>query len=255
MSATPHKTALVTSGASPIGRQIALALAERGWDVVVHYGQSEPDALAVVQEIFALGRRAAALECDLANESAVKGLLARANNALGATVAPISCIVNNASLCEADSAANFSQAMLDAHMHPNLVAPVLLARALHAATPAGQQAVVVNLLDRHMHNPDPDYLSHALSKAALHSATPLLAKALAPTVRVVGVAPGLTLPSDEQANKPGSQIPAGNASTPQDVAAAVCFVADSRTITGTIIVVDAGQHLTPIRRNAMPLAT
>jgi len=250
MSVTPQKTALVTGATDAIGRQIALALAERGWDVVVHYGQFEADALAVVKEILALGRRAAAVQCDLANEAAVKGLLARANNALGAAAAPVSCIVNNESLCQADNAANFSQAMLDTHMHPNAVAPVLLAQALHAATPAGQQGVIVNLLDRNMQNPDPDYLSHALSKAALHSATPLLAKALAPKVRVVGIAPGLTPPSDAQGTVTGSR-----SSSPQDVAAAVCFMADSRTITGTIIVVDAGQHLTPIQRAAMPLAT
>jgi NAD(P)-dependent dehydrogenase (short-subunit alcohol dehydrogenase family) len=248
MSATPHKTALVTDGANLIGRQIALALAERGWDVVVHYGQSEADALAVVKEILALGRRAAAVQCDLADEVAVKGLLARAGNASGG--APISCIVNNASLCKPDNAASFSQAMLGAHMHPNLVAPVLLAQALHTTTPAGSQAVIVNLLDRNMLDPDPDFLSHALSKAALHSATSLLAIALAPTVRVVGVVPGLALPSGEQAGKPGSR-----SSTPQDVAATVCFLAESRTITGTIIVVDAGQHLTPRQREAMPLAT
>ncbi|MFI4940278.1 MAG: SDR family NAD(P)-dependent oxidoreductase, partial [Burkholderiales bacterium] len=163
------KTALVTGGAKRIGRAIALALAQRGWDVVVHYGQSEADALILVQEILDSGRRAAAIPCDLADDAAVKTLLARANNALGAGAAPISCVVNNASKFTHDSATDFSTASLDAHMHPNLAAPILLAQALHALTPAGRQAVVINLLDQKLFNLNPDFFSYTLSKAALHS--------------------------------------------------------------------------------------
>ncbi len=84
MNTESPKSALVTGGAKRIGRAIALALARRGWDVVVHYGQSEADALGLVQEIRAMGRHAAAVQCDLADETAVKSLLARANHALRA---------------------------------------------------------------------------------------------------------------------------------------------------------------------------
>lgn len=259
MRATSSKTALVTGAAKRIGRSIALALAERGWDVVVHYGQSEADALAVVQEILARGRRAAAVQCDLADEGAVKGLLARANAALAAGAAPVSCIVNNASRFEQDSAEDFSLAKFDAHMGPNLVAPVLLAQALHAATLTGQQAVVVNLLDQKLFNPNPDFLSYTLSKATLHSATTLLAQALAPRVRVVGVAPGITLLSGDQSDdgfaNAHSRTPLGRSSTPEDVAEAVCYVAEAKAITGTTIVVDGGQHLIPTTRDVMFLAT
>jgi NAD(P)-dependent dehydrogenase (short-subunit alcohol dehydrogenase family) len=255
MSTTASKTALVTGGAKRIGRTVALALAQRGWDVVVHYGQSEADALMVVQEIIQLGRRAAAIQCDLADESAVKTLLARAADKLG----PISCVVNNASKFEQDSVADFSMSALDAHMHPNLVAPILLAQALHAATPAGQQAVVINLLDQKLFNPNPDFFSYTLSKAALHSATTMLAQALAPTVRVVGVAPGITLLSADQTAEgfanAHTQTPLGRSSTPADVAATVCFIAESPAITGTTILVDGGQHLIPSPRDVMFIAT
>jgi NAD(P)-dependent dehydrogenase (short-subunit alcohol dehydrogenase family) len=255
MSTETSKTALVTGGAKRIGRTIALALAQRGWDVVVHYGQSEADALVVVQEIIQLGRRAIAIQCDLADEPAVKTLLARAADKLG----PISCVVNNASKFEQDSAADFSMTALDAHMHPNLVAPILLAQALHAATPAGQQAVVINLLDQKLFNPNPDFFSYTLSKAALHSATTMLAQALAPTVRVVGVAPGITLLSADQTAEgfanAHAQTPLGRSSTPADVAATVCFIAESPAITGTTIVVDGGQHLIPSPRDVMFIAT
>jgi NAD(P)-dependent dehydrogenase (short-subunit alcohol dehydrogenase family) len=253
------KTALVTGGAKRIGRVIALALAKRGWDVVVHYGQSATEAHAVVQEIRQLGRHAVAVSCDLADDNAVKSLLARAQQELGPHSAAISCIVNNASKFEQDSAADFSLAMLDAHMRPNLAAPILLAQALHAATPAGQQAVVINLLDQKLFNPNPDFLSYTLSKAALHSATTLLAQALAPKLRVVGVAPGITLLSGDQSAEgfvnAHSKTPLGRSSTPDDVAATVCFVAEAPAITGTTIVVDGGQHLIPSERDVMFLAT
>ena len=248
------KVALVTGAARRIGRGIALALAARGWDVAVHYRGSGDDALATVAAIEALGRRAAAFACDLADEAAVRHLLPRVAAELG----PVSCVVNNASLFDYDDAAGFSQARLDAHMHANLAAPILLAQALHAATPDGRQGVVINLLDQKLFNPNPDFLSYTLSKAALHSATTLLAQALAPKLRVAGVAPGITLVSGEQTEAgfaaAHQRTPLGQSSTPEDVAAAVCFLAEAPAITGTTLLVDGGQHLLPLARDVMFLA-
>ncbi len=250
-----RRTALVTGGARRIGRTIALALAQRGWDVVVHYARSADDACTTAAEIQALGQRAIALSCDLNDETAVKSLLRRASAQLG----PISCLVNNASLFDYDSAADFSSASLDAHMHVNLVAPVLLAQALYEATPERGQAVVVNLLDQKLFNLNPDFLSYTLSKAALHSATTMLAQALAPKVRVVGVAPGITLVSGDQSEaefeRAHKVTPLCRSSTPEDIAAAVCFVAESQSITGTTIIVDGGQHLLPLQRDVMFVAS
>jgi NAD(P)-dependent dehydrogenase (short-subunit alcohol dehydrogenase family) len=249
------KVALVTGAAKRIGRAIALALAQRGWDVVVHYGHSEDEALATVREIEQLGRRAAAVQCDLENEQAVNALLANACSALG----PVSCVVNNASLFENDSAASFAVANLDRHMHANLAAPVILARALHDATSEGAQSVVVNLLDQKLYNLNPDFLSYTLSKAALQTATTVLAQALAPKVRVVGVAPGLTLVSGKQTEegfaKAHKMTPLGRSSTPEDVASAVCFAAENQSMTGTTLLVDGGQHLIPLQRDVMFVAT
>lgn len=253
MTVSQQKVALVTGAAKRIGREIALALARRGWRVAVHYGASEAEALATVRAIEALGQAALALQCDLADEAAVVSLLERAQ-ALG----PVSCLVNNASLFEHDSATDFSMASLDAHMHVNLAAPLLLTRALHAATPDGAQAVAINLLDQKLFNPNPDFLSYTLSKAALHSATTLLAQALAPRIRVVGVAPGITLVSGDQTEEGFARAhqatPLGKSSTPADIAATVCFVAETPAITGTTLVVDGGQHLIPLQRDIMFLA-
>ena len=247
-----QKTALVTGAAKRIGRVIALALAERGWDVAVHYHTSQDEALATVRAIEALGRRAAAVQCDLGDADAVAALYGQAAAALPGT---ISCVVNNASLFAFDSATDFSAAKLDAHMRANVAAPIMLAQALHAATADGAQAVVINLLDQKLYNMNPDFLSYTLSKAALHAATTMLAQALAPKVRVVGVAPGITMVSGDQTEaeflKAHAATPLGGSSRPEDIAATVCFMAESRAITGATLLVDGGQHLIPLPRDVM----
>ena len=246
--------ALVTGAGRRIGRAIALALARAGWNVALHYRASRAEAEQVAQEIAALGRRAVLVHGDLADEATVQRLLPAAIDALG----PVTCVVNNASLFDYDSAADFTSASLDAHMRANVAAPVLLAQALHARVPEGGQGVVVNLLDQKLYNLNPDYLSYTLSKAALHTATTVLAQALAPKVRVVGVAPGITMVSGDQTEegfaKAHAQTPLGRSSTPEDIAAAVLYAATARAVTGTTLLVDGGQHLLPLPRDVMFLA-
>ncbi len=248
-----QKVALITGAAKRIGRTIALAMARDGWDVAVHYHHSEQEALSTVAEIEKLGVRALAIRCDLGDDIAVKQLLTQA-----ASLGTVSCVVNNASLFEYDDAASFSTAQLDAHMHTNLAAPILLAQSLHAITAEHQQAVIINLLDQKLYNPNPDFLSYTLSKSALECATTLLAQALAPRVRVVGVAPGITLLSGNQSHAEFEQAhrvtPLGKSSTPEDIAATVCFIATASAITGTTILVDGGQHLIPLQRDIMFMA-
>lgn len=255
MTTETRKVALVTGSAKRLGHAIALALAQRGWDIVVHYNRSADEAQSTVREIAALGRRAVAVACELADEKAVKALLPHATQAIGAA---ISCVVNNASLFDHDSTSDFSVARLDAHMHANLAAPLLLAQALCDATPDNAQSVVVNLLDQKLFNLNPDFLSYTLSKAALQAATTMLAQALAPKVRVVGVAPGITLVSGNQTAegfaKAHAQTPLGRSSSPDDVASAVCFVAENPAITGTTLLIDGGQHLIPLQRDVMFIA-
>lgn len=243
--------ALVTGGARRIGRSIALALAADGWDIAVHYGRSAAEAADTVRAIEALGRRAAAFDCDLADAAAVRALPARCAQALG----PLMCLVNNASLFEYDTAPGFDPELLARTMAINLAAPLLLAQALAGQVPAGGQGVVVNLLDQKLFNPNPDFLSYTLSKAALLEATRLLARALAPRVRVVGVAPGITLTSGEQTDAgfaaAHAKTPLGRSSTPDDVAEAVVYAARARAVTGATLLVDGGQHLVPSDRDVM----
>jgi NAD(P)-dependent dehydrogenase (short-subunit alcohol dehydrogenase family) len=245
------RVVLVTGGARRIGRAIALAFAQRGWDVAIHYGRSRNEAQATAREVAALGRRAVLLKADLADERAVAALLPQAIAALGR----LDCIVNNASRFEVDTAGSCSYASLDIHYRTNTAAPVILARELARHVAQGGQACVVNLLDQKLFNPNPDFFSYTLSKSALHAATTLLAQALAPRVRVVGVAPGITLASGEQSDagfeRAHTRTPLGRSSTPEDVAAAVLFAAESRALTGSTILVDGGQHLVPSARDVM----
>ncbi len=115
------------------------------------------------------------------------------------------------------------------------------------------RGAVVNLLDQKLWNPNPDFLSYTLSKAALESATTLLALALAPAVRVVGVAPGLTLTSEWLQGEKFEQLhqlsPLGRSSSPDDVAATVAFALANRSMTGTTVLVDGGQHLQRFARD------
>ncbi len=242
--------ALVTGGARRIGRCIALDLAGHGWDVAVHHRDSPADADAAVFALRKTGARAEAFAADLGDEAACNALLPAVQRAFGR----VDAVVNNASVFEYDDVAGFTHARMEQHWRVNTAAPILLARALHAAG----GGTVVNLLDQKLANPNPDYLSYTLSKAALAPATTMLAMALAPSVRVAGVAPGVTLLSGEMSAAEFAashkMTPLGRSSTPEDVARAVRFVLESPAITGTTIYVDGGQHLLGQPRDVMFLA-
>lgn len=249
------RTVLVTGAAKRLGREIALALAAGGWQVAVHYRYSQQEALQTVADCALCGHTAESFEADLADEAEVRALLPR----VAAHFGRVDAVVNNASLFEHDTVQDFGFDALERHVRSNTGAPILLAQALHAHVSArppveGEPpAAVVNLLDQKLWNQNPDFLSYTLSKAALEAAGTALALALAPRVRVVGVAPGLTLTShllgDEKFAALHKLSPLGRSSTPADVAAAVKFALETQSITGTTLLVDGGQHLMRFERD------
>jgi NAD(P)-dependent dehydrogenase (short-subunit alcohol dehydrogenase family) len=243
--------ALVTGAAQRIGREIALALARDGFDVAVHYGGSKDAALATVADIRKTGRQACAVKRDLAVAKNLGSMLEQCATELG----EVTCLVNSASMFEPDAALDFEPARLARHMGVNVAAPILLAGQLHARIAEGGQGVVINLLDQKLWNPNPDFLSYTLSKSALCSATGLLARALAPKLRVVGLAPGITLPAAGQGRSNFDRVSRltalGYSSSPQDIAQAVVYLARARAVTGTTLLVDGGQHLVPSERDVM----
>jgi len=243
------RTVLVTGAARRLGRSIALELAAAGWQVAVHYRGSRAEAEQTAADC---GRHAAAeaFAADLAVEGEARALLPRVVQRFG----QLDAVVNNASRFEHDSAASFGYAALAEHVAANAAAPVVLAQELAAHLAQRQaQGAVVNLLDQKLWNPNPDFFSYTLSKAALEAATTLLAQALAPQLRVVGVAPGLTLTSHMLSPEKFEQLhklsPLGRSSTPEDVARAVRFALENGSITGTTLLVDGGQHLMKFDRD------
>ncbi len=228
--------ALVTGGARRIGRELALTAARAGYDVVVHHHST--DAGDTVEAIEALGRRARAAEADLADPAACRAL---------AGGGELRLLVNSASLFEDDRIATLTPEAWDAAMAANLRAPVLLSQAFAAALPAGAEGLIVNLIDQRVLKPTPQFFSYAVSKAALWAATQMLAQALAPRIRVNGIAPGPTLRSIHQSeaafDAERSAVLLGHGASPEEIGQALAYLIDARSVTGQMIAVDGGQHL------------
>jgi NAD(P)-dependent dehydrogenase (short-subunit alcohol dehydrogenase family) len=241
LTKTAPGAALVTGGARRIGRAIVLALAARGHDVAIHHRESADDAEAVAEEARALGVRAAVVSADLTDEAETRALIPAAAAALG----PLSILVNNASVFEDDRVGGLSRDTWDLHLETNLRAPVVLAERFAAQAPDGSS--IVNLLDQRVLKPDPRFFSYALSRNGLWWATRTLAQALAPRIRVNGVGPGPTLASIHQSDAEfaaeQAAMPLGHGPSPEDIANAVVYLVDARSVTGQMIAVDGGQHL------------
>ena len=255
MNVATRPVVLVTGAARRLGRAMALDLAAHGFDVAVHYRGSAADAQATVGALQALGAQAHAFQADLSDDTACRALAP----SVAAHFKRLDAIVNSASTFEYDDAASFTVAMMEKHWRANTAPAILLAQALHAHLDGcSETGCVVNIIDQKLWNPNPDYFSYTLSKAALQSATVMLAQALAPRVRVCGVAPGVTLVSgpmnaDEFAAA-HKMTPLERSSTPEDIARAVRFLIESPAITGTTLLVDGGQHLAAQPRDVLYLA-
>jgi NAD(P)-dependent dehydrogenase (short-subunit alcohol dehydrogenase family) len=235
--------ALVTGGGKRIGRAISLKLAREGFALALHSSvRSRAEAEATRREIESGGGRACVVVGDLAS-SDVERLLADAQAQLG----EVTALVNNASVFERDGAAPFDAAIFDRHMTINVRAPLALASAFRAALKHGAGGAIVNVLDQRVARLNPHYFSYTLSKAALCTATQTLAQSFAPGIRVNAVAPGPVLPNlnDGSAAFEGeaAAVPLGAAAAPEDIADAVAYLINARSVTGQTIYVDGGQRL------------
>jgi len=242
----PHalpRTALITGAARRIGRAIALDLAAHGWGVGVHYRNSRTEAEALAAEISTGGGKAAALGGDLSNFDDVQTLIGRCAEALGQPT----CLVNNASEFFLDTIGSVTSQGWDTHLDINLKAPVFLAQALYASLPEGTEGNVINLIDQRVWRPTPDFFSYTISKAGLWTATQTLAQAMAPRVRVNAIGPGPVLQSIHQtetdfASERQSTL-LGRGPSLGEIAAAVRFILATPSMTGQMIALDGGQHL------------
>ena len=244
MSAPPvNQTALVTGAAKRIGRAIALDLATNGWRVAIHYRSSREEALRVVETIRAAGGVATAIAADLADVEQVRDLIGRCAAELG----PPTCLINNASEFLLDTIASLTSADWDTHLDINLKAPVFLSQALYLALPEGAEGNVINICDQRVWRPTPQFFSYTISKAGLWTATQTLAQAMAPRVRVNAIGPGPVLRSVHQTEQDFAKEAAATilrrGPTLAEIAAAVRFILATPSMTGQMIALDGGQHL------------
>lgn len=237
--------ALITGGWRRIGAAIARKLAGEGWDLALHAHHAASFDTGFSQELAGLGAHVFALAGDLGDRALPGALLADVIARAGRAQA---LLVNSASLFQDDTIASLSPAALDGHFGVNLFAPVLLTQAFaDALAEEGREGAVVNILDQRVQNPVPDQLSYTLSKQALHAAVRTLARALAPRVRVNGVAPGLILPTQDydaaQWHRLEEIMPLRRLPGADEIADAVHYLASARAVTGQTIFVDSGASL------------
>ena len=231
------KAALVTGGAKRIGKAIVEALAQAGFDVAIHCNASRHEADAMAHSLIAQGRKAVVVCADLNDIDATKGLIGQAEMALG----PLSLLVNNASLFEADQAEKIDQALWDRQFAVNLRAPCLLAEAFVARVdPHGDDdPSIINLIDQRVLRPNPQFFSYTLTKSTLWTATRTMAQSFAPRVRVNGVGPGPTLANQHDGEaglvQERSALLLSHGPNPIDIAEAVVYLARARQVTGQMM--------------------
>lgn len=235
--------ALVTGGARRIGRAIVEDLAQHGWAVAIHCNSSRGEADDIADAVRRKGGRAAVVSGDFADGNCLKRIVADSVAALG----PLTLLVNNASIFEHDSVGALDRALWDRQMAINLAAPVFLAETFAHQLPEDAEGNVVNLLDQSIWRPTPNNFSYQVSKAALAAATERLAQALAPRVRVNGIAPGPALPSVYQTEEGFRRLvdstPLHRAPDLTEFGRTIRYIVETRSITGQVIGLDGGQHL------------
>jgi NAD(P)-dependent dehydrogenase (short-subunit alcohol dehydrogenase family) len=239
--------ALVTGGAKRIGSAFTRALAAQGFQVAIHCNRSRAEAEALASELADAGCPAPlVVEADLADLDVAHRIFETLPHAP-------SILVNNASLFLEDQLGAIDPALWERHMAVNLRAPVQLMQALAAHLPAGMAGLVVNLLDAKLQAPNPDFFSYTVSKMGLAGATELAARALAPAIRVNGIAPAVTLVSGPQTrdNFEAAHVlnALGRGVAVEDLVRALLYLVDTPTVTGQTLVIDAGQRFLALPRD------
>ena len=235
--------ALVTGGSKRIGKQICVDLAKNGYDIIIHYNKSKTSANILKREIAALGVQCETIKCNFNDRSQVDKFYLKASKLLG----KISCLINNASVFENDKILNFTPKSWDKHLDANLYAPIKLSKDFAKEYKNDKNANIINILDQGVINPSITFFSYNISKAALHSATVILAKSLAPNIRVNAIGPGPTIKNEYQSDKNfKKQVKSTllkKGSKPADISNTLNYILATESLTGQLIVVDGGEHL------------
>lgn len=244
-----NKSAIITGAAKRIGARIAMALGNEGWFVYLHYNSSSREAKKVLHEIKSSGGNGQLIKMDLSHPDCGEQII----NQIDCTAPPVELLINNAAKFEYDDISTINSVSMDQHFFANVRGPMLLSKAFFELVTKGQQGCLINILDNKIFALNPDYLSYTISKAALQCATETLAMAMAPHVRINGIAPGITLESGGQGDvsfqKGQKMSPIGKVSSVEDIIKAVFFIVNTTSINGHIITVDGGQKLQKLDRD------
>ncbi|PHR57351.1 MAG: short chain dehydrogenase [Robiginitomaculum sp.] len=234
---------LITGAGARIGQLLAIALAEAGHHIIVHYRSSEKGATETLRQIESIGGSGELIQADLESHEQCTSLLPK----IATNTGPVQGLINNASQFENDHLDDMTSDDWDRHFAINAKAPVFLTQGFAAQLPADQFGHVINLLDQRLSRPHPAFFSYTLSKAALSAATSTMAQALAPRIQVNAVAPGPTLQGARQSEADfaaqQSQSLLEYGSPPAEIIKAVQYLLQAKAITGQTLIVDGGQHL------------
>ena len=237
---TTGRVALVTGGARRVGRAFSLALAEAGCDVVINYNSSAVEADNTAAEIQARGRRAVAVQADVSSSADIVRLVRETESVFGR----LDILVNNASLFERTPVADITGQDWDRVLGVNLKGPFLLSQAAAPLLRRDGGGVIVNIVDLSALQPWPSFAHHAVSKAGLLHLTRVLARALAPDIRVNSIAPGTVLPPVSTEGEAGSERRVlERPGDTGDVVRALLYLIRSDFVTGENLVVDGGRML------------
>ena len=229
--------ALVTGAAHRLGKSFALTLARLGYDILLHYHSAEGEAFQTQKEIESIGRRVTLTPADLTDPAQIQSLVS--------TIGTLNVLVNSAAFMPSGNVDVLSIENWDASLDLNLRAPFLLAQSI--SKKMTDTGLIVNITDVGAQKAWSRYPSYTVSKAALESLTRILARALAPKIRVNAIAPGFVLQSDivpaAEWERLIKRVPLQRAARTEEIASALEFLLKNEYITGQTIVVDGGYSL------------
>jgi pteridine reductase len=237
------KVAIVTGAALRLGRAQALALAEQGARLVVHYHTSAGPAEKVAREIRSMGSEAIAVQADLSRPMDSPAIVEQAVARFG----QVDILVNSASIFEPGRWDETDEESWDRHFDINLKSPFFLTQAFARQVGPGRRGHVVNLADWRAVSPGTHYVAYTLTKAALVAMTKSLALSLAPHIQVNAIAPGLILPppgrGPEYLEQSALQVPLRRTGTPGEITEALLYLLRSDFVTGELLTITGGEHL------------
>lgn len=235
-----NKTALITGAARRLGREVALALAGKGINIIIHYNKSSEDAKKLKQELLEFNVKTQLIQADLADNSQVDALINNARQLTG----KLDILINSASIFPENNLMTITRDDIYKNMDINTIAPFILSRSFYQQAEKG---VIINFLDTRILKYDQHYTAYHISKRMLHTFNQMMALEFAPRVRVNAIAPGFILPQEGKAQgffeKYAKKNPLNCYGTTKNITDSVIFLLENDFITGQVLYIDGGTHL------------